>query len=341
MTRKSARIGALSALVLPLLAGCESRPQAWGEANAIIVVAHDTLWQQVQDSVMAALEPTIQTVRDERTFNVTWVSPFDSSFVTLRKFKQLLSIGAPSDPWVEPLVESGRNVPYVTDETNVWANDQLVTGIVVEPTSPVPSVLATLPEVSARIDSLYRVWAVRRMFLSEPDTARRSRLGREAGFTILLPSVYREEQVDSTWIFENWTEVRGNEIRRTITVSSRPGVDTTTVTENALAWRSQVVAIYVEPQQAEPDQLVRRLVRSGSTQAFEVQGVWTTDFGGVPAAGPFITRVVPCPAQNRTYLVDAWLYAPARGSKYEYMVQLQTILNTFRCGTDVAPSPIR
>lgn len=341
MTSKSASIRALSALVLLSLSGCESRPQAWGEANAIIVVATDSLWQQVGDSVMAALEPTIQTVRDERTFNVTWVSPYDSSFVTLRKFKQLLSLGAATDPWVEPLAERGRNAPYVTDETDVWAHDQLVTGIVVDPASPVPSVLATLPEVATRIDSLYRVWAVRRMFLSEPDTARRTRLGQEAGFTLLLPSVYRQEQVDTTWIFENWAEVRGNEVRRTITVSSKPGVDTTTSTESALAWRGQVISIYIEPQQAAPDQLTRRLLAIGQTQAFEVQGVWTTDFNGVPAAGPFITRIVPCPAQDRTYLVDAWLYAPARGSKYEYMVQLQTLLNTFRCGTEVAPSPIR
>ena len=341
MTSKSASIRALSALLLFPLAGCESRPQAWGEANAVIVVAHDTLWRQVGDSVMAALEPTIQTVRDERTFNVTWVSPYDSSFVTLRKFKQLLSIGAATDPWVEPLAEAGRNTPYVTDETDVWANDQLVTGIVVEPTSPVPSVLATLPEVAVRIDSLYRLWAVRRMFLSDPDTARRTRLAAEGGFTLLLPTVYREERRDSLWIFENWAEVRGNEIRRTITVASKPGVDTTTSTERALAWRGQVVSTYVEPQQPDPEQLSRRLLTVAGTQAFEVQGVWTTDFGGVPAAGPFITRIVACPAQDRTYLVDAWLYAPARGSKYEYMVQLQTLLNTFRCGTEVAPSPIR
>jgi len=30
------------------------------------------------------------------------------------------------------------------------------------------------------------------------------------------------------------------------------------------------------------------------------------------------------------YLIDAWLYAPGK-EKYEYMIQLQTILNTFRC----------
>ena len=41
---------------------------------------------------------------------------------------------------------------------------------------------------------------------------------------------------------------------------------------------------------------------------------------------------VSCPEQDRTYLLDAWLYIPGR-SKYEYVLQLETILDTFVCGT--------
>lgn len=330
-----------AALAVPL-AGCESRPQAWGEANSIIVVAMDSLWAQVGDSVLKALEPTITTVRDERSFELTFVSPFDSNFVTLRKFKQVLAIGAATDPWVAPLAESERQPPYSTEEQDVWANDQLVTGIVVDPRQPVQGVLQVLPQVGERIDSLYRVWAVRRMFLSEPDTARRTRLAAEGGFTLLLPTLYKEERHgEATWVFLNWADVRGNEVRRTITVSSKAGIDTTTSAEAALAWRDQVISSYMTAQVPQTDGLVRRMVGIGNLRAFEVQGTWQTDFSGIPTAGPFITRVVPCPAQNRTFLVDAWLYAPGRGTKYEYMVQLQTLLNTFRCGTDVAPSPIR
>jgi hypothetical protein len=42
--------------------------------------------------------------------------------------------------------------------------------------------------------------------------------------------------------------------------------------------------------------------------------------------------MITCEQQNRTYLLDTWLYAPGpRRSKYEYMIQLQTILGTFEC----------
>jgi hypothetical protein len=33
---------------------------------------------------------------------------------------------------------------------------------------------------------------------------------------------------------------------------------------------------------------------------------------------------------ERTYLVDGWLYAPG-SPKYEYMIQLGTILDSFEC----------
>ena len=48
------------------------------------------------------------------------------------------------------------------------------------------------------------------------------------------------------------------------------------------------------------------------------------------AAGPFIARAVRC-GEHVIYF-DAWLYSPnPRRSKYEYMMQLEEILNSFTC----------
>ena len=64
----------------------------------------------------------------------------------------------------------------------------------------------------------------------------------------------------------------------------------------------------------------------------QIQAVWENppelDW---PAGGPFITRAIWCPSDERTYLLDAWLYAPGQ-DKYEYMLQLNTILDSFQCG---------
>ncbi len=61
----------------------------------------------------------------------------------------------------------------------------------------------------------------------------------------------------------------------------------------------------------------------------ELRGVWQ-DNDTFPAAGPFVTRAVPCPRQNRTYYMDAWLFAPGT-DKYPYLRQLEIVLDSFRC----------
>jgi hypothetical protein len=66
-------------------------------------------------------------------------------------------------------------------------------------------------------------------------------------------------------------------------------------------------------------------------EALRVQAQWQNPpERSWPAGGPFITYAITCPNQDRTYLVDAWLYAPGK-EKYEYMIQLETILGTFEC----------
>ena len=64
----------------------------------------------------------------------------------------------------------------------------------------------------------------------------------------------------------------------------------------------------------------------------EVRGAWSNPPDSQwPAAGPFILWSLACPSQDRLYLIDAWLYAPGK-DKWEYILQLETIMESFRCG---------
>jgi len=120
-------------------------------------------------------------------------------------------------------------------------------------------------------------------------------------------------------ILVTWTEGKG----------SRPAESA----ESALEWRDDVAAKHygMLPQRTGRDPIETRMLGSDESGGLEVQGIWTGTDAQFPMAGPFITRIVPCPAQDRTYLLDAWLYAPGK-SKYEYMLQLETILDSFECG---------
>jgi hypothetical protein len=323
---------------LLLQAGCKSNGQAWGEANSVIVVATDSLWRQVGDSVLKALEPRVLTVRSERSFNLTHVSPLDTNWLQLRRFRQVLALGVAEDSWVEPAVgDPPRPPPYIAEAEDVWANDQRLTAVVLSPARPAAEVLAALPALRARLDSAYRVYTRLRMYRSQANEALRDTLRATAGFALLLPRLYRMERRDSLIVFRNWTNV-GGELRRTVAVTWRNGVDSSTSNQTLLAWRDTMTRWYGHAQSVEREPQRRRRISRGDLVGFEIQGAWKSDFDGVPAGGPFISRMIPCPDQGRTYLLDAWLYAPAR-QKYEYMIQLETLLNTFRCGSAPAPAP--
>ena len=71
-----------------------------------------------------------------------------------------------------------------------------------------------------------------------------------------------------------------------------------------------------------------RRLRLAERPVVEVRSTWSNPPGQWPAAGPVITRLVQCP--EFTFLVDGWVYAPGR-PKYEYVVQVETLLDSFRC----------
>lgn len=311
-----------------------------GQASSIIVVAPDSVWAAVGDQVRAALEPRIFTVRDEKAFELTRVSPLQPEWRDLRRFRQILAIGTPDDGWMQPILERERapqQLPAMIETRQIWARDQFVTGIVVPPDGGAEDVFALLPAVADTVDARYRRYARTRMFASGADTALRTSLAHDAGFSLLLPDVYRYEPMDSGYVFRNHSEM-GGVLLRTILVTWRSGVADDLDQERVLAWRDSVANLMYEPgHDVDGARIEVRTVAERGRPGFEVQGVWQSRDTGWPAAGPFITRVMACAEQDRTYLLDAWLYAPGK-PKYEYMIQLDTILESFRCGRDASES---
>lgn len=323
-------------------AACGDRaPVAYGNANAVIVIAPDSVWDAVGDTFLAALEPRIFAVRDERTFDVTHVSPAEPEWRTLRQWKQVMVIGNPEDAWVSPAL--ARNElpdgpgPSLAERSDVWARGQLVTAIVLPAGSGPEGVIDVLPELHRRLDARFRQYALERMFASGPNVALRDSLREHAGFALVLPHVYRVLGEERSIRFLNDQAV-APQIIRSVLVTWRSGAETSLSAENVLAWRDSVAAVhYSEPQVTERERIESRTLEDYAPGSFEVQGVWSSAPGQWPAAGPFVDRVIVCPEQDRTYLIDAWLYAPAKG-KYEYMLQLETILDTFECGGSPAPA---
>jgi hypothetical protein len=328
----------LAAGIALTAAGCDigrTRP-AHGEPTSLIIVAADSLWEGVRDSLQRALEPRVFTVRDEKTFEVTWISPGNPRWSDLSRFKQVLPIGLADDWWVAPALRDGPPdaTPAIVERQNVWARGQLVTAIVVAPDDPVGGVEAVLPRLAALLDARFRDYARARMFFTRADTALRDELERTLGYGLVLPNVYRRTDLGTTQVFRNHADF-GGVLMRSVAVAFREGVIEPTP-DVALAWRDSLAAVAYDLEQAvQRDRLETREPVPGG---LEVQGVWESRDVTWPAAGPFIVRVIPCPDNGRTYIVDAWLFAPGR-AKYEYMIQLETILDSFHCGRAAAADP--
>ncbi|MGD8321869.1 MAG: DUF4837 family protein [Gemmatimonadota bacterium] len=327
---------AIIALLAVAASSCENTTSgmAYGDANSIIAVMAPTLWEEVQGDVYDALEPTIKTVRSEKTFNVTFQDPSNDHWSDLRRFRQLLLVGTGNEDWMQQALAKARedvNGPGLYHAYDVWAVNQQVTIIVVTPGSEEAELKSHLPEVNEILDRQYREWAKNRMYMTGVDSALADTLMQQARFQILVPKVYRWTHQDSVYSFRN-DNPDPSELIRQITVTWKTPVPDGYQPEDILAWRKAISEGFNEPQDVDLSDADAGPMEFRGRQAYQIQAIWKNPPElNWPAAGPFITRAVVCPQQNRMYLLDGWLYAPGK-DKYEYMIQLQTILDSFRCG---------
>ena len=320
---------------IALIAAC-GKPSPFGEPNSLIVVAPDSLWALVDEATYEALEQTFVTTRPEKKFVVTQVDPASPDFEKLRMWWQVIVFGTPDDPLVERVaqaadIEGRPGAPSVIQAENLWARGQVVTAVVLEPGRETESWLAQLPELYGLIDEGFRRYVRDRMFVTGPDTVIADSLQRTYGFSLTVPVVYLLTEGHDQIILRN-DNPDPSELIRSVLVAWRPAVDSLTP-ELAYEWRAAVDSVdYNVPQSIDLSVgQVRRFSQDGH-EALEVTGTWE-DESDFPAGGPFISWLVQC--GERTYFIDAWLYAPRR-SKYMYVLQMREILDSFRCGSDTS-----
>jgi hypothetical protein len=310
---------------------------AWGDPQAVIVVAPQDWWPTMQDTVFSALSPPVWTVREDYTFRVAFRAPEDTN--SWWRFKELVLIGSTDDGWLAEALATLPDTVQVTapglfQTKDVWARGQDVTIILVDPNQPVdPQVFARIRDAHAILLQRFLAGAENRMFLSGRDSALLDTLRYTAGFSLLLPNVYEWGVQDSVYVFRN-DNPDPSELIRSFTVAWRSPAPEDLPVDSLLDWRESISKTHWPyPQVVDRDQLRVAPLPSQTLTGTEIRGVWRNPpESSWPAAGAFVLRSVSCPHQDRLYLVDAWLYAPGK-DKWEYMLQLDTILNSFMCGT--------
>ena len=318
-----------------LLSACE-QPRVWGEFNSIIVGTSPEQWAAVSELVESTLEARIVTVRSEKTFVVTHQDPFRPEWERLQRFRQLLLIGTADDPWMtEALGRADRpsfDPPEIFQLADVWARGQTAT-VMLLASGDATEVEPLMEPLHELLDSQYREWVKARMFMTGPNDALADSLWELAQFSIVLPQLYKRRTEDSVFMFRN-DNPDPSELIRQISITWRTHSSEGITEDELLAWRQEMAdGHFGYPQVVDLSLLQTRRLQQGDVVMDEVRAVWANPpEDAFPAGGPMITRAVPCPHQGRDYLVDAWLYAPGR-DKYQYILQLETILNSFRCSS--------
>lgn len=331
---------ALRTLLPALLAGLAAcdQPTVMGEANSLIVAAPDSLWAEVEERTYEVLEPTIFTTRDENLYVVQQIDPSHAAWPELRRFRHVIVFATSDAPIMQEVARAAEmdlmslQPGRVFQAGDVWARGQTVTAALLRRGNEVESWIDALPSVLNAVDESYRAFVLRRMFATPPDTALRRDLANRFGFEILVPQVYdrvaRETADGDSLVILRNDNPDPSELIRSVLVASRTDVDSLT-RDLALEWRAAIDSVQYNVAQGIDDthSQVTEFQIAGRP-ALEVTGVWQDERGNFPAAGPFAVWLVDCP--DRTFFIDAWLYAPNE-PKYEYMLQLQEILGSFRC----------
>ncbi|MGI9627364.1 MAG: DUF4837 family protein, partial [Longimicrobiales bacterium] len=291
------------------------------------------LWAGIETGMVDQLETTVFTVREEKMFKVTYQDPNDATWARLRIFKQELLIGTADQPWMaEALagVEEPISPPQLLQTGDVWARGQTVTLLVLPEGGGADDVAPFIPELAELYRAQYRAWVTNRMFASGTDTTLVETLRQEAGFTIVLPEVYDVANLDSVYLFRN-DNPDPAELIRQVAVTWRSPIPEDFSPEDLLGWRAEIVDRYYNyPQVIDSANQVTSGGPVDGHPTYELQAVWLNPPESWPAAGPLKARAIACEQQDRLYLIDGWLYAPGK-EKYEYMIQLEEIMNSFDC----------
>jgi hypothetical protein len=214
----------------------------------------------------------------------------------------------------------------------VWARGHLGAVLVRPEDDQVRAVETLAEELRQILDGQFQDYARSRMFVSGANTELADSLAEEVGFSFRLPRVYRHSSQNSVHRFRNDNPNPRELIREVQVTWVSPMPDEDPTREELEAWRLAFTREhFTTPQDLDTAIVTYRNIEVNGHPGVEFQSAWMSLPDAWPAGGPFITRAIRCPEQDRLYLMDGWVYAPQR-SKYEYMIQLETLLGTFRCG---------
>ena len=333
----------LLAVVCALTAACGDGAPSTGDPDDVVVAAHPELWPRIEARVKAKLEPSFIATGGRKAFEIVYQDPTQGEWAAARRARQLLVIGTPADPWVLEALEGAESEPAgppaLVEVEDVWAEPQQVTVLTVPEGDARAAVDSKLDSLRNRIEERYRELVIGEMMAVGFDQAVADSLAAQAGFSVLVPTDYETSSEDDVYVFRRESGADSTRMIRHVTVTWKTPIPQGLQGPALLAWRAEVAAAHFGARQtvALANVDAAQTTHRGNV-AYQLIGTWRSPAGSGPTRGPFIMRAVFCQAQDRVYLVDGWLAAPDAAT-HRYLVELESIVNSFRCGSARASQP--
>ncbi|MFH1313556.1 MAG: DUF4837 family protein [Candidatus Eisenbacteria bacterium] len=319
--------------VLSLLAGC-SRPMiaAFGSNSEIVIVTSPRCIDQAT-VLKSILERDILTVQHEQAFEVRLATTADIRPERSRKNIILLDFLRPESLITDAILSvAGRDKDaFLEGRLNRkemhdrWARGQVLLVIATETQRDLEDLLARESDaIFSFVSDAVQRRLNRSLFNAGEQKEVSQRLSDSYGWELRLPPRYK---VDESHAAERVIKIQADRPARMITVYWEDGswddmAGTCLERKKMLAWEFW-----------DQDELVEESLnvgegRFGERDCIVLSGTW--DNKKYTIGGVFATYCFTCSACNRTYLVDASVFAPGL-EKLPLVRELRAILATFRC----------
>jgi hypothetical protein len=328
-------------LIVTLLSAACSKPLAVGKLTEIVVLADDEVWEKIETDIRGALEREILSTRPETAFRIYHASLHNPG--KFRKWSKLILVGSlegggpltdliPGDVRDEVMEKGG--LLYSTPD--LWARNQLAFFLVTAKREEIPRYVRHSRElIFSKVDDLLRGEIRERMFQSGPNEQLEESLWKELGFNFSLPVVYRQDKFTNaprTVRFFNLNP------QRSLVVYWEDGLRDSLERDAVITKRAELIERFYPGDYPVEGKTQTEWVDFKGHHALKLSGLWENRErleGGV-----FVTHAFNCQESARFFILDTVLFSPdPKKSKYVYMVQMETIIDSFRCSD--APDELR
>ncbi len=347
-------------LAFALITGCQSKREAIGKEDEIIVVADSANYLQLEPALLTVFSRIIYTPQDEILFklrriryedfpqfkkfkNIIVVSPLNTNTATTKYIKSIL------DSNVTKLVEEGKEFSFI--KKDVWARHQLMVILTA------PTIEELNRKILAENENLlyyFRKASDERLKakLFKPEYEKKkiaAQLLKEHGWTMYIQPDYWLAKDDSVNNFVWLRRAPNTDIERWIFVKWWDNASPESLTRNsAYSLRNEITKKYYVVDSSfvtggkayveiADDYRVTKEVNFNGRYAIMTQGLWRMNDKSM--GGPFVNYIFYDEPTKKLYMIDGSIFAP-KYYKKRLIQEVDILLHSFRTENEMTNEEI-